>query len=701
VDALGACHLTNWDSVIKAMLDVLIKDEKVGVKGKIADVIFSEDSEREVQMEGMYALKMWIRHRDVATKLSCLDKVVELKLCNKGNMIVMGEYLKDLFRDEDPMVRARALDSMLAGELVGEYLETELVDYYDILIDLLQYDSDNDVKILAAQCLLYNTTTTTRSCTDVTSIIGGWVQSLTRQDLFLPAVRCSLFVPSEYWMNVDLAKGSSKFKSFNITSSLSVQAIMKLLDNDVELGKVKLWVMCFVLHLAEEGFSLRLLSTLLDSVNYRRLDDILSQSSTSDDCNSVELLRVCLDVMLSVFVKDQTEMSLELQDRVQKLLKFHPDLEIRGRCADLVMKFDMSTENIVTMVTAEGEPELQGVALKSILAHKECLLRQMELMDVILGHVVRMGSANLILTLEILRELELNLFDDKHLNVIRSMLVALMGRILLEFDTLHDKEVVAGRLGNLEESDMHLSEWCIPAINVVEKHTFLLQAVSMNTLNEEKRRLSAGIANMSFSAAAMAQAEEDGRRKSLVAGASTVVASKRLTETLMKLAQHDHAEPETLKKVCGIFVSSIREGELSGLSGLVDAVLKCQEPEMGVILLQTLESVEIQDEESVKPLLKMIMGDPKTRGFCFKPLNIFLEKMRAQEECEWVLPKSWSDLVAKGMKDKVIEMAFLMKELRVGGMVSGSMFKKLGDMGAEERTTYTGIMFEPVPATEL
>ena len=693
VDALNACHLTQWEGVVEALLDVFIKDAKVAVKHKIADVLFHSSTERAVQMEGLYALKMWIRHRDLDMKLSCLDKIVELKLCNKTNIIVIGEYLKELFVDENAVVRARSLECMIAGDLVGQYLEGELDEFYDIVASLFQYDHDTDVKILAAKCLLEGVATESKSCSEVTQIIGGWAQNLNRFDLYEPAVRACISVPVNYWMNVDMTN-SSKFKSFVVTQNLSVQSILKLLDSDVELRKVKLWVMRFVLHIAKEGFSLRLLSSLLDSLNFKRLEEVLASASANDEQSALDLLAISLDVMLAVFVPDQTPISDELVMRIQRLLKIHFDAGIRGRCCDLVLKFNMSTENIVSMITEE-DAAWQGVALRSILKKKEFLLEDTELMDVLLSHVARMGSGNLILTLQIMQELDMGMLDDKHLDLIRTMMVALVGRIFLEFDHMH-----GGREGSHE--DAHLSEWCLPAIAVIEKHTFLLSAVSMNHVNAERRRMSEGVENMSLSAQAVAQAEQDSRRKESVAGATTIVASKRLSETLMKLAQHEHAEPTVLKKVCGIFVSSIASGELVWLSGLVDALVKCKEPEMGVIILETLESITIGAEDSVKVLLKTVLGDAQARGFCFKPLIDFLGNLRAQEECEWSLPKSWADLVAKGMKEKVIEMAFLMKELRIGSMVSGGMFKKTTDikMGGD-RNYYTGAVFDPVCVTEL
>ena len=97
-----------------------------------------------------------------------------------------------------------------------------------------------------------------------------------------------------------------------------------------------------------------------------------------------------------------------------------------------------------------------------------------------------------------------------------------------------------------------------------------------------------------------------------------------------------------------------------------------------------------------------ILSNAVRRSFVFKPLLKFLSDMRSKEECEWQMPKGWAVLIGKGMKDKVNEIAFLMKELRIGGMLSSvGAFSEKKDTDTGENLTYEGIMYEPLSLGHL
>ena len=166
---------------------------------------------------------------------------------------------------------------------------------------------------------------------------------------------------------------------------------------------------------------------------------------------------------------------------------------------------------------------------------------------------------------------------------------------------------------------------------------------------------------------------------------------------------HEQCEPLVLRKVCAIFVSSIQAGELGGLTIMAAALVSCYEPERGVIILEALESVRISDEAVVKPLLVHCMTENITRSFAFKPLLTFLSNLRAQEECEWVLPAEWANLVSKGLRNKSMEMAFLMKELRLGGMLSTvGTFKDKNRVSSDlDDGRMSGQIFDPSKVTDL
>ena len=63
------------------------------------------------------------------------------------------------------------------------------------------------------------------------------------------------------------------------------------------------------------------------------------------------------------------------------------------------------------------------------------------------------------------------------------------------------------------------------------------------------------------------------------------IARHRLVETLQKVVSHPHSDPIVLDKVAKILVTSISSSELMPFPALVDALLECDEPERGVIIL--------------------------------------------------------------------------------------------------------------------
>ena len=235
----------------------------------------------------------------------------------------------------------------------------------------------------------------------------------------------------------------------------------------------------------------------------------------------------------------------------------------------------------------------------------------------------------------------------------------------MEFDALHDKESDdEDDLAHVVHHYENLSPWCIPCVEVLESHVFLLSSESQEEVQAEKRNLEESITSMSLSEQALLEQRRTERQKNGAAGGiQTVISAKRLVETLQKIVLHAHSDPIVLDKVAKIFVMSISNGESMPFPALVDALLECNEPERGVIILNALEMITLT-EEGVKPMLKHCIGDPRLRSFVFKPLLKFLGDMRSKEECEWQMPKEWSILISKGMKDKVNEIAFLMKELR-------------------------------------
>ena len=276
------------------------------------------------------------------------------------------------------------------------------------------------------------------------------------------------------------------------------------------------------------------------------------------------------------------------------------------------------------MIVRDAQPEMQGVALESMLERADVVIEVggYALIDAVLSHATRMQKSNLVIVFKFFKQMDLTHLDDKHLVLIRTLMVALLDRIRSEFDVLHGdnrkkKEGEEGTWGidtgdgnrGIEE---HLCEWCMPAMEMLAKHHFLISAVSQNKLKEEKRLREETFGRMTLSEQAIM--EQQHRRSSLeLGGGSTVVAAGRLTEMLGKLMTHEHCEPAVLKMVCEILVSGIAEGQMGGFPEMVDALIACEEPERGDIILNALEKVRIGEDKFVKPLLKYCLGDEKMR----------------------------------------------------------------------------------------
>ena len=533
IDALLACRLNQWDDVIKSLLELFVSDEKINVKSRACDVLFHPGNSRGVIMDSMFALCSWLRHKDVAMRLAAIGKCNELNLINKENIIILRNALMASLEDPHESVREAILEAMVLGSICGQYLHEELIAFYEKVIELFKRDAAVKVKVAAAKCLLVGSSTDSPCCVEVTDILGAWVSNLNRQDLYLPAIMSSMYVPSEYWTYVDVANTSSRFRSFNVAKKLSVQSLLKLTDDDVHIGNVKLAALNFVLHLAKEGFSLRLLTAMLDSDSFSRLDEAFQKAG-----GDAELLSRALEVLLTCFVPDQTPISLKLQERVQRLLQIHPEVHIRAICADIVLKFDLSKANILSLLVWDSHPVWQGVALEAIYKKADVLHEKIELVEALLSHVTRMGTANLVIMFKILKKVDLRLFGDRHLNTVRTVLVALMDRIRLEFDSLQDEDSGSEQQSSCESGDerhtKRLSDWCIPALEVLERHYFLMSAVSQTHLIVEKKKLDLSIGRMSLSEQALAE-DRRKKRKSVLGGSATITSAGRLVEMLKEL----------------------------------------------------------------------------------------------------------------------------------------------------------------------
>jgi len=336
-------------------LKVFKTDGKPVVRGRLADSIFHRDMDRAFRMEGVMALKLWLGHVEPDMRHACLLKCKELSLINSENVSILLECVLTLIKDEEVRIRDGILESLFEGGIVGQFVEVELNQLFDILIHVFQNDSDNGVRVLAAKLLLCDVTVDSTSCYKVVETLGIWAEDLNRPDLYHTCILTAMCIPAEYWTSVDLAQHSSTFRHFSLSQNLSVQLVLKLLDNDASTDAVKLSIFRFVLHLGQNRFSLRLLTALLDSENFSRLNDCLK-------LDEKEVICAGLEVILTCFVPGQTELSNNLTIRVQELIASEEStLSIRRFCADIILKFDLDTTELCKIVAHYENPKLQKV----------------------------------------------------------------------------------------------------------------------------------------------------------------------------------------------------------------------------------------------------------------------------------------------------------------------------------------------------
>ncbi|GMH98240.1 hypothetical protein TrVE_jg14275 [Triparma verrucosa] len=677
IEALQACNLTSWPTVRDNMQSRLKQDEKSTVRGATLAALLKE---AEVdKMEVLYSVIAWLKEDDKLMRFDGARECTELKLFSKENIVMLEEALRGVLGDLIE-IRTEALRGMLSGGLYGNYLSSDLPGMSRVLLDMVSHDSELSVRSLAAKVMLEGTGIQDKAFEDIIDVLGGWIDN-NRTDLYLTCVEIALFLPSEHWNSVNYT-ASSKFSLVQTHSNITVQSILKLIDASVNIGDVQGAVMDFVRRVGNGGFSLRLLTAMLDGESFSRL---LIALEKGDD----QLTLKTLHVIDECFIPEQTPLSAPLRARIISLLQLSEDMEIRALCSEITLKFGLDLEPFKRLIDGNN-PVLHGCALNAILKNPRVLVERSDLQQVLLNFAPRMASDNLILVFKILKMSELTLWPDEQLNRVRTLLVALMERIKHEFDVLHDND------SDDDDGLMHfeqLSPWCIPCVEVLEKHVFLLSSISQEHLQEETRKMEESINTLTLSEQALLE-QRRAKRKSKMGGTQTVVGSKRLVETLQKVVSHPHSDPEVLKMVCSVFAKSISTGEHLPLPALVCAFVECDEPERGVIILNALETIKLT-KEGVKPMLKNCLMDAKTRSFLFKPLLKFLSEMRSQEECEWQMPKDWATIIAKGMKEKIVEIAFLMKELRIGGMLSsvGNFAEKQDEAG--ERMDYNGVTYEP------
>ncbi|GMH65879.1 hypothetical protein TrLO_g8805 [Triparma laevis f. longispina] len=678
ISALQACNLTGWPQVRESMMKRLNVDLKSEVRGACLAALLKEV---EVdKMEVLYSVVAWLKEGEKGMRLDGAKECAKLKLFSKENIMLLEDPLKGALGDLIE-IRVEALRGMLSGGLSGNYLSNDLPSLSRVLLDMVSHDSELAVRSLAAKVMLEGTGTEDKAFQDIIDLLGGWIDG-NRTDLFLTCVEIALFLPAEYWNSVNYT-ASSKFSFVQTHSNITVQSILKLTDSSVSIGDVQGVVMDFVRSVGNGGFSLRLLTAMLDGESFSRL---LIALEKGDDDLTVKTLHVIDEC----FIPEQTPLSTPLRVRIMSLLQLSEDMDIRALCSEITLKFGLDLEPFKRLIDG-SKVELHTCALNAILKHPRVLVERGDLQQVLLNFAPRMASENLILVFKILKQSNLELWADEQLNRVRTLIVALMERIKHEFDVLHDDD--SGDDDVMGFFDQ-LSPWCIPCIEVLEKHVFLLSSISQEHLQEENRRMEESINTLSLSEQALLEQRRTGRKKTKVGGAQTVVGAKRLVETLQKVVAHVHSDPEVLEKVCSVFAQSISTGEHLPLPALIYAMVDCDEPERGVIILNALEKIKLT-KDGVKPMLKSCLNDSKMRSFLFKPLLKFLSEMRSQEECEWQMPKDWASIIAKGMKEKIVEIAFLMKELRIGGMLSsvGNFVEKKDELG--EKMNYNGVTYEP------
>jgi len=723
IEALQACGLISFQNVANELLKVFKTDGKHVIRSRLADCIFHKSMERGFRMEGILALRLWLGHMEVDMRFYAVKKCKELRLINKDNIILLTEDVLVLLKDEEVRIRTATLEAMYEGRIAGNYLEVELNRLYEIVFNIFKTDMDNAIRVLAAKLLLNDVSVESASCYKVAELLGAWAEDMERPDLYHTCILASMYIPAEYWTSVDLAQTSSTFRDFSLTQNLSVQLILKLIDSNIASDSVKLSILRFILHLGKNRFSLRLLTTLLDSENFSRLYDCLKLENE-------EILCAGLQVILDCFVPRQTDLSNNVSLRVQELLADeNSSLEIKLLCSGVVLKFDLSTYELCKVVNKYDQPAVQKVGLQAIREYSHVLLDHQNLVDAILSEFLKMGSANLVIVFEIFRQVDLKKVEGKKIKVIKNVLNTLLERMRLELNELEksdfgvtsDKKTMESLAELDSETDKTptnspkqeaaklsprrstrtvvvegdtirgLSPWCMPAINVVVQHVFLLNDDAGDGFGEEaaakagdvtrgRQRSASNFAQRKNSS--VNKSSSPGKKKFHTTGAmthaakATLASGKRLTESLLNLLNHRCVPPLVLENVCSIFRGAIEGGNEKLFLSMIGALNNCSEPDHGLIILNALERVRIHKSNQVTEMLKSCLNkDGSIRGFCFKPLLYYLEKLRSQEECEWTMPSKWSDIIKKGMDGKITEISFLMKELRLGGMLSTMVSK--------------------------
>ena len=227
---------------------------------------------------------------------------------------------------------------------------------------------------------------------DIVDMLGNWVEA-GRSDLALACVEVALKLPSDYWNSVNYA-ASSKF-SFASAPNLTVQSILKLADSQVTIGDVHGAIMEFVLSVARGGFSLRLLTAMLDGESFSRLMVGLER-------DEVDLTVKILQVVEECFVPDLTPLSEKLCKKVLMLLQLSESMEVRSLCCDICLKFNLDLEPMKRLIDSSN-PELHSCALQSILKKTMILSERSDLQEVLLNFAPRMNSPNLIMVFKILK----------------------------------------------------------------------------------------------------------------------------------------------------------------------------------------------------------------------------------------------------------------------------------------------------------
>ena len=182
VDALYACRLHHWKEVWVVLVEVFSEGRSAEIRGKIAGCILHHDTEKDIKIEGLYALRLWLEHKNVDMRSKAVAKCRDLKVFNPENVIIISSSILFVLNDSDSSIRLCALRAMFDGGLSGDsLLRFESTDIYDVTLALLAKDDSHEIKCAAARCILNGVATESKSCIDVTQLLGGWVQDLAKR----------------------------------------------------------------------------------------------------------------------------------------------------------------------------------------------------------------------------------------------------------------------------------------------------------------------------------------------------------------------------------------------------------------------------------------------------------------------------------------------------------------------------------------